>query len=211
MALNMKTRMFLDRPEVERMIGRVAVQELKKTGAYMRAIARNSLKYPSKKRGEASQPGQVPLVHRPYGGAESPLKRLLFFEYDPSTKSVVIGPAIFPQASGAPNTLEFGGQVRRYNPRRRIRQIGDAGEIRVMGRASRTTKRQTRRVLGSDVAVDVTYAKLTTQAQADRANDLNEHLYGPLEEEFSQEPRPFMRPAMLAAAAKPRGAQIGVV
>ena len=63
---------------------------------------------------------------------------------------------------------------------------GGAGEIRLDGPACRTTKRNRDGKL-------VTYARLQAGAQVDRANRLNEELYGP---EFvggnDIEPRPYM-------------------
>jgi hypothetical protein len=92
-----------------------------------------------------------------------------------------------------PPTLEFGGpSVVKKNPRRRERRPGGAGEIRIGGPRSKTTKR-------TRDGKWVTYTKLTTQAQADRANQLNEELYGPEYIGGKQiEARPYMGPALRA-------------
>ncbi len=69
---------------------------------------------------------------------------------------------------------------------------GGGGEIRIDGPRGKTTKRTTD-------GKWVTYTKLTTQAQADRANRLNEELYGP--EYIGGKPidaRPYMGPALRA-------------
>ncbi len=62
-----------------------------------------------------SRPGEPPLLHmRP-----SPLKRLIYFAYDPAREAVVIGPLRF-RSAGA-EALEYGGAVRTRRRRVRIR------------------------------------------------------------------------------------------
>jgi hypothetical protein len=81
------------------------------------------------------------------------------------------------------------------NRRRRFREVGQGGEVRVGGRPSRTTKPvQDRR--GN--VVWVTYARLRSAAQAARANRLNEELYGPASYMATYPPRPYMGPALAA-------------
>jgi hypothetical protein len=104
---------------------------------------------------------------------------------------VVIGPV--PYAAGiVPRLLEFGGRVTAVkNRRRRVRKLGGAGEIRIGGRVSATTKRD------KTSGKMVTYAKLRTAAQVARANRLNAQLFGPETlPAVTIEPREYMGPAL---------------
>jgi hypothetical protein len=181
--LNVKNS-FFDRKRVIEAVGRANADALSKGGAFIRRTAKGSIR----KAKSPAKPGRPPHSHI------GTLKELIFFSYDEATRSVVIGPTPFG-AGTAPRALELGGQVSgRVNRRRRKRVVGGTGEIRFTGsvrRASSTaTARSTRRAKDSlRGPVLVTYAKLTTPAQADRANDLNEELYGPQ----------FLGPAPLAA------------
>ena len=86
------------------------------------------------------------------------------------------------------------------NQRRRQRRVGGAGEIRIGGFRGKATKK-------TKGGQWVTYTKLVTQAQADRANRLNEELYGPETIGGRRiEPRPYMGPALKGGDAEPAGA-----
>ena len=76
------------------------------------------------------------------------------------------------------------------NKRRALRKVGHGGEIAI-GAAARWRGANT----NAD-GIPVVYIKLRTQAQADRANRLNEQLYGPLYRIAYIDPRPFMGPAL---------------
>lgn len=91
---------------------------LSKFGAFVRRRAKSSLKY----KDGAAPPGQPPHVHRTTRftvragkkGAKkqqpaSPLRELIYFSFEPATRSVVIGPALGGSRSGAPEKLEKGG------------------------------------------------------------------------------------------------------
>jgi hypothetical protein len=93
---------------------------LSKFGAFVRQRDRSSLKYHD----GAAPPGRPPYVHRSKSFTRkarkkgkviqqpaSPLRELTFFSYDPARKSVVIGPAISAQHTGAPRTIEQGGDA----------------------------------------------------------------------------------------------------
>lgn len=90
---------------------------LSKLGAKIRRRMQTSIRY----RKKASQPGQPPSGHKSGAftrnktskgvtsrQAVSPLRELIFFAYDPSTKSVVAGPVRFAKGR-APRVLEQGG------------------------------------------------------------------------------------------------------
>lgn len=89
---------FFDSAKVERAVGRARRRALSKAGAFVRQSAKTSIR---KRRGSAP-PGKPPHSH------EGSLRRLIFFGYDRSTDSVVVGPVPF-RAGTAPRALEFGG------------------------------------------------------------------------------------------------------
>jgi hypothetical protein len=114
---------FLDRKPVIDALGKAVVKNLSKFGVFVRQAARSSIR----KRKRPSAPGSPPSSHI------GTLKRLIFFAFDPQTKSVVIGPeALGTSVSGAPEVLEHGGQMR-TRPRR-ARKIGRRGPIALEGR-----------------------------------------------------------------------------
>lgn len=179
--LRIKTEMFFDREAVVEAVGRAGAKALSKAGAFIQRRAKSSIR----KRKRASCPGEPPSSH------VATLRNRIYFNYDPPTRSVVVGPTPLGGVGVVPPVLEYGGSVpRRRNPRRHRRALGGDGEIRTDGPSSRTTKKNRDGKL-------VTYAKLQTPAQVDRANRLNEELYGP---EFINEgriaARPYMGPAL---------------
>ena len=78
-----------------------------------------------------------------------------------------------------------------------MRQVGHGGEIQIGGRMYGSTRPVVDR---NGQSVTVTYIRLRTQAQADRANRLNEQLFGPPTLTLNIEARPYMGPAMQKAA-----------
>lgn len=122
--------LFFDRPKVQRAVDRARRRALSKAGAFIRQRARTSMR---RRRG-SSEPGSPPHAH------EGSLRRLLFFAYDPSADSVVVGPVGF-RRSDAPNTLEFGGAAtvtrRRTRPRsggKRVVESLPGGRVRIEAR-----------------------------------------------------------------------------
>jgi hypothetical protein len=175
--------MFFDRRAVIEALGRANAKALSRAGAFIQRRAKSSIR----KRKRASRPGEPPSSH------VGTLRNLIYFGFDTGTRSVVVGPTPVGAIGVVPPTLEFGGpSVVRKNQRRRLRKVGGAGEVRIDGPHGKTTKR-------TKDGKWVTYATLTTQAQADRANRLNEELYGP--EYIGGKPieaRPYMGPALRA-------------
>lgn len=110
---------FFDRKKVTDAVDRATVRALSQTGAFVRAAARSSLKYKKK----PSAPGEPPVVHRTMSRTKtnkqgvvkrqsvSPLREFVFFSYDQSSRSVVVGPALLNARSGARTlqALEYGG------------------------------------------------------------------------------------------------------
>ena len=188
---------FFDRRAVIDRIGKANAQVMAKAGSFVRRTAKGSIRYTKT---AVSKPGEPPRAHRGKSG-NSPLRELIFFAFDDATNSLVIGPTPFRGAAIAPRTLELGGSVSPYrNPLRTIRKIGNGGEIRIDGPAGKgrgknqkdrfsTKKNRFGRV--------VTYARLNTQAQVERANRLQRELYGPFTiGPTSIAPRPYMGPAL---------------
>ena len=101
--------LFLDREAVARDLDRTTAKALAKAGAWIRTTARNSIRsVPASKRFTAppSNPGEPPRSRVGH------LKRFLFFVYEPSAKSVVVGPARIARATGPgtpPPTAVFTG------------------------------------------------------------------------------------------------------
>ena len=182
----------IDSPEINashiEAVGRANAMALSRAGAYIRRSAKGSIRYAK----GASKPGRPPHAHASKkGGKNSPLRELIFFAYDDRTASLVIGPTPFRGRAIVPRVLELGGTAPGHkNPSRRIRRVGDAGEIRIGGRLSAGTKK-------NRFGKMVTYTVLRTQSQADRANQLQEELYGPLTiGPVSIAARPYMGPAL---------------
>ena len=128
---------FYDRAGQERIhagIDRARHQNLNRAGAMIRTIARRSLRPARRKRMSElnaeqqikhlqrvelakltgrpkpklpfapSKPGEPPRMHAGF------LKNFLYYAFDESTRSVVVGPAILPSTAGTvPGVLEYGG------------------------------------------------------------------------------------------------------
>ena len=94
---------FLDRSAISRAVDRGRRRALARSGGLVRTIARRSMR----RRPGRSRPGQPPHAH------SGELRDLLFFSYDRSSDSVVVGPAAFARRTGAPATLEFGGRTKK--------------------------------------------------------------------------------------------------
>lgn len=133
------TRFFFDRKRVTNAVDREKRSILSKSGAAVRVNAKRSMEQSAKagrrpesslpedlrqrrklankirkKQGRprlkplqrSSRPGQAPAASR-----SSPLNRLVFFSFDRSTQSVIVGPVGF-KGSRVPEILEEGGKTR---------------------------------------------------------------------------------------------------
>lgn len=76
---------FFDRAAITDKVEAAKLKALARIGASIRTHARFSMG----RRKAASPPGSPPSVHK------GQLKNLIFYAYDPATKSVVVGPAFF--------------------------------------------------------------------------------------------------------------------
>jgi hypothetical protein len=114
--LRMK-EIFFDTKKVRSAVDRTTRRVLSRFGAFVRRTARSSIR----KRKKTSAPGQPPSSHTGL------LKRFIWFGYEPSKRSVVIGPARLTQGGRgeAPENLEYGGMAtvirQKRNRRARIR------------------------------------------------------------------------------------------
>lgn len=108
---NQAKNFFFDRQRVLAATDRATRRALSRAGAFIRRTAKGLIR----KRKKASVPGQPPTSRTGI------LRNFLFFAYDPSQRSVVIGPAktnqVFFDGNGQPVTgtvpevLEYGGSI----------------------------------------------------------------------------------------------------
>jgi len=105
--------MFFDKQAVLSAVDKATRQNLSKFGAFVRRRAKSSIRPASKKR-TVSQPGNPPLSHTGL------LRKWILFAWDPSSRSVVIGPTRISNQIGftsdmkvtrgtVPSVLEYGG------------------------------------------------------------------------------------------------------
>lgn len=193
---------FFNTENVKRYVSDVDRAALAKFGAYVRTTALRSMKFkgPSKagKPGYYSAPGQPPHAHSNQG-----LKRGRFnivYGYDPSRRSVVIGPRKMPGRNDyRPLALEKGdSRANVPNPRRKVRKIGDVGAIRYTtpkaGTSSKGYIRKVKAVNGH--YYDVMFTHLNTAAQLRRSDTVETFIWGPKTfPSVKMEARPYMAPA----------------
>ena len=104
---------FFDRKAVTGAVDRTTRRVLSKFGAFVRTGARSSIR----KRRAVSAAGQPPSSHAGL------LKKLIYFGYEPTRKSVVIGPTPLHGTAKAPPLLEEGGTVDRRDRKGRRRRL----------------------------------------------------------------------------------------
>jgi hypothetical protein len=104
---------FFDREKVKRSVDAGTRKVISKFGAFVRQRAKTSIR----KRKGTSPPGAPPYSH------VGLLRKFIFFAYDQSRQSVVIGPVLLREGSDAPRLLEQGGQAVRRTKKgtRRLR------------------------------------------------------------------------------------------
>jgi len=178
---------FFDRQGVINATAKDTQQALRRGGANLRRIIKNSIKRPTKKR-TVSKPGDPPLSQT------GRLKDFVFYYFEPSSTgplngTVWVGPVLINKANGAPEVLEFGGMAT-VGDRTRRRYLGGGGEIKVVtGPPGREVK----------PGVFVQYAKLRSAAQVARANEINRQLFAGRKVHI--EARPYLGPALDRAVA----------
>lgn len=111
-------KFFFDKKVIQDAAGRGTAKALSRFGAVVRRTAQTGMRY----RKGASKPGEPPSAHKSgrlaalkklgrakHNGAL--LRELLFFAYDPKSKSVVVGPEGFKtRGTPIPALHEFGGE-----------------------------------------------------------------------------------------------------
>ncbi len=218
--INFKTAAFFDSDIVKNSLDKVTRRALIMAAVDVKRQAKKSMK--ARPPGEYAPRGTPPFKHKhstrgKKSGRDYGLERSIMYAYDMMSQSAVIGPSTVYGANIADigTRHEFGGSIVRKNPRRRLRKLGGAGEIRVNFRALKIgvyLKRDAKgRFLRADqklrmatytVAdtrmgeVEVTYGKLFTREQVRRANAINARLYGPAIIHGKYPQRAFMRPSL---------------
>jgi hypothetical protein len=203
--------LFFDRGRVIRSMDKATREAMQRAAKFIRRRAQTSMRYVTslasqQRQLEEGARKRVPLPYTPSRPGEPPVavrphpwvRKHIRYYYNPRKKAAVIGPVGFPSGSGAPHALEFGGLVLIRDKRRRERKLGDGGEIRIGGRPGVTTKPAINK---HGLAVMVTYARLVSARMVQRANMLNQLLYGDKESKRKMAARPFMGPALATEAA----------
>ena len=95
---------FFDRAAVTNAVDKATRRVLSKCGAFVRKRAKSSIR----KRKKISAPGSPPSSH------VGTLKKLIYFAYDQTAKTVIVGPALFQKTrmlggKTVPQSLEEGG------------------------------------------------------------------------------------------------------
>ena len=109
--INQAKGLFFDQAKVGRAMSKAERRVLSKFGAYVRRSARSSIR----KRKRVSQPGSPPSSHTGL------LKKFIFFLYEPTRRSVIIGPVLLGKGTDAPRLLEHGGSAVRRKRKKRVR------------------------------------------------------------------------------------------
>ncbi len=91
--------LFFDRKAVLDAVDKAKRAVLSKAGAFIRTVARTSIR----KRKGSAPPGSPPHSH------VGLLRNFIFFGYDRASDSVVVGPAKLNKPNEAPHVLEHGG------------------------------------------------------------------------------------------------------
>ncbi|MGD9128693.1 MAG: hypothetical protein PVH19_15055 [Planctomycetia bacterium] len=179
--VQLRAKTTFNRRKIEKHFKDKSIRSLGHAGGAINLTARRSIRRTKEK---PSRPGTPPHTRR------GQLKKALRYKVERHQEKVVIGPTRSGISTiGA--THEHGRRRKIPNPRRRVRKIGDGGEIAI-GRPSGKLTKRTR--LGT---VFVTYTKLRTHSQVARANRINRLLYGPEEIIVGRYPkRPLMGPAL---------------
>jgi hypothetical protein len=200
---------FFDRDNVRAILDWRNLKALERAGQWARTTAINSMrdipatKLADKRRAEEDGLLSVglfgyepsPQGKPPYAITGHPwIKSGMMDIFDPTSKTMVVGPLFMQRRHNVPRILEEGGPTTIRNPRRTYRKIGSGGEIELGRRTGGTTTKRNTPVQG--LSQIVTYIKIRTQKQADRANRLNEALYGATNIPITIHPHPFMAPTM---------------
>jgi len=106
--------LFFDRARVKQAMDKATRRVLNRFGGFVRLTARRSIR----RRKAVSEPGRPPTSRTGL------LRRNIWYAYDPSARSVVVGPVPIRQRSDAPAILEYGGVTKRRVIEVKNRQTG---------------------------------------------------------------------------------------
>lgn len=93
--------LFFDRQKLQSAVNRAERRVLSKFGSFVRQDSKQRIR----RRKRSSSPGEAPT------NRTGLLKRHIYFVFSPETRSVVIGPVLLNRSTGAPATLEHGGET----------------------------------------------------------------------------------------------------
>lgn len=107
---------FFDRTAVKNAVGAVAAKRLGAMGAFIQRAAKSLIRRRKNRKLHAAA-GKPPFAHSTDSVASI---RAIWFAYDPSSQSVVVGPLKLNGSRSyiVPETLEFGGTVLKRNGQR---------------------------------------------------------------------------------------------
>jgi len=196
------TSAFFTAPAVLHAVDKEDRKRMSRAGAFVRRAAQTSMRYTSERRrkglivqAQHSPAGKPPRAIRPHAF----LRKFLYFAYDTQARSVVVGPIPIPRGTGAAETLEYGGRTIWHNPLWNPSRLGGFGPIAIAPEGGQGTV-ATSNLQGGTTPVRL--APLQTQAQVDRANEINAKIKGPAKKNITLAARPYMAPALASEAPK---------
>ena len=114
--INFKAMAFFDGRPIKNDIDKKAKKGLSHFGAVVRLTAKRSIRKSTKFKNR-SRPGEPPKSH------VGTLKKHIYYSWDAAARSVVVGPALFQPATGAPEVLEYGGVTQMYVARGKKKNV----------------------------------------------------------------------------------------
>lgn len=111
--LSQTKALFFDRQKVQSAVSRAERRVLSKFGSFVRQDSKQRIR----RRKRSSSPGESPT------NRTGLLKRHIYFVFSPETRSVVIGPVLLNRSTGAPETLEHGGETTIETKRRQLIRV----------------------------------------------------------------------------------------
>lgn len=201
--ITFKTSLKMDEKAVRKAMRKSAPTSLTRAGAYVRAVAKNSLKR-RKDPDKHSPAGSPPFDHGGGNHAMTSLRNSVLFSLESSKRSVVVGPTYIKGGLGNVARLhEFGGSktikamnMKDYN---RVFKVGDRGPIasRHFNPTEDSSIRKTN-VKDPLSGNPVCYVRLRTATLAKHATRLNKRLCRAYAKTkiVNYKARPFMGPAL---------------
>lgn len=204
----MKVTGYIEPKAVQRAVDRAAPKSLRSAGAYVRAVARNSIRM-RKNRNKHSMPGTPPYTHPDSNGLKG-LKKTIVFGVTSSKQSVLIGPMYVKGGlANAGRIQEFGGtrMVRSFDADKFERgiRVGDEGPV-TMRHFSKRKDSVIRRDTHPDPITGraVVWVRIRTKTQAAHST----RLFRRMTRKYSASvlahfpPRPYMGPALKRSTPK---------